>query len=166
MASGDTVLRSIALAGTKTLAGDLGLDRDRYLSAEIEPWRAACPTERAAAGGRVRIVEPVVVPQGVDPLRPPGRSGSRGPASLKRSWNSHLQGAILATGQLLAARGETAMRTGIATRRDESHRVLRLKVFGSATHGTSFDPATSTADFLMEFDRSCGSGCLRRPFAF
>jgi len=58
------------------------------------------------------------------------------------------------------------MRTGIATRRDESHRVLRLKVFGSATHGTSFDPATSTADFLMEFDRSCGSGCLRRPFAF
>ena len=30
--------------------------------------------------------------------------------------------------------------------------VLRLEVFGSAARGTDFDPATSDADFLVEFD--------------
>ena len=30
--------------------------------------------------------------------------------------------------------------------------VIRLEVFGSAARGTDFDPATSDADFLVEFD--------------
>ena len=32
--------------------------------------------------------------------------------------------------------------------------VIRLEVFGSAARGTDFDPATSDADFLVEFDPS------------
>ena len=30
--------------------------------------------------------------------------------------------------------------------------VVRLEIFGSAARGTDFDPATSDADFLVEFD--------------
>ena len=30
--------------------------------------------------------------------------------------------------------------------------VMRLEVFGSAARGADFDPATSDADFLVEFD--------------
>ncbi|MDE0695166.1 MAG: hypothetical protein OXH76_04945 [Boseongicola sp.] len=60
----------------------------------------------------------------------------------------------------------------MATRRGEiaelcrSHRGLRHEVFGSAAHGTGFDPASSDADFLAEFGKSSGSGGLRRHFAF
>src|SRR5437899_12800591 len=32
------------------------------------------------------------------------------------------------------------------------HHVRRLEVFGSVARGTDFDPATSDADFLVEFD--------------
>ena len=46
----------------------------------------------------------------------------------------------------------------IASRRDEivaicrRYRVSRLEVFGSAARGTDFDPETSDADFLYEFE--------------
>ncbi|MYA87021.1 MAG: DNA polymerase III subunit beta [Boseongicola sp. SB0662_bin_57] len=64
------------------------------------------------------------------------------------------------------------MHAEIATRRDEiaelcrGHRVLRLEVFGSAARGTDFDPVSSDADFLVQFDMSGGSGGLRRHFGF
>ena len=64
------------------------------------------------------------------------------------------------------------MHAGIVTQRDEiaepcrSHRVLRLEFFGTTACGTSFDPATSEADFLAEFDESRGSRGLSRHFAF
>lgn len=32
--------------------------------------------------------------------------------------------------------------------------VVRLEVFGSAARGTDFDPASSDADFLVEFDKA------------
>lgn len=32
------------------------------------------------------------------------------------------------------------------------HHVRRLEVFGSAARGTDFDPASSDADFLVEFE--------------
>ena len=50
------------------------------------------------------------------------------------------------------------MHTGVADRKDEiaalcrRHRVLRLELFGSAARGTDFDPETSDADFLVEFE--------------
>ena len=34
--------------------------------------------------------------------------------------------------------------------------VARLEVFGSAARGTDFDPQTSDADFLVEFDPDSG----------
>ena len=34
--------------------------------------------------------------------------------------------------------------------------MTRLEVFGSAARGTDFDPQTSDADFLVEFDPDCG----------
>lgn len=34
--------------------------------------------------------------------------------------------------------------------------VARLEVFGSAAHGTDFDPQSSDADFLVEFDPDSG----------
>ena len=46
----------------------------------------------------------------------------------------------------------------IAERMDEiagicrRHRVSRLELFGSAARGTDFDPETSDADFLVEFE--------------
>jgi uncharacterized protein len=33
----------------------------------------------------------------------------------------------------------------------QRHHILRLEVFGSAARATDFDPATSDADFLVEF---------------
>ncbi len=54
----------------------------------------------------------------------------------------------------------------IAEKRDElavicrRYDVVRLEVFGSAARGTDFDPATSDADFLVEFD----SESTLRPF--
>ncbi len=34
--------------------------------------------------------------------------------------------------------------------------VARLEIFGSASRGTDFDPQTSDADFLVEFNRDSG----------
>lgn len=36
--------------------------------------------------------------------------------------------------------------------------IRRLEVFGSAARGTDFDPATSDADFLVEFDAAAKNG--------
>lgn len=38
------------------------------------------------------------------------------------------------------------------------HRIRRLEVFGSAARGSDFDPATSDADFLVEFDAAAKQG--------
>ena len=39
--------------------------------------------------------------------------------------------------------------------------VQRLEVFGSAARGTDFDPATSDADFLVEFSVESGPPSLK-----
>lgn len=44
--------------------------------------------------------------------------------------------------------------------------VVRLGVFGSAAHGTDFDPLHSDADFLVEFRRPDGRAPLRQYFDF
>lgn len=50
------------------------------------------------------------------------------------------------------------MHAAIANKREElaelcrCYGVARLEVFGSAARGTDFDPQTSDADFLVEFD--------------
>ena len=44
------------------------------------------------------------------------------------------------------------------------YRVLRLEVFGSAARGTDFDPATSDADFLVEFSAEAGQPSLKTFF--
>ena len=50
------------------------------------------------------------------------------------------------------------MHAAIADKKDElvelcrRYDVVRLEVFGSAARGADFDPATSDADFLVEFD--------------
>lgn len=44
------------------------------------------------------------------------------------------------------------------------YRVARLDVFGSAARGDDFDPATSDADFLVEFQPSSGLGPLEEFF--
>ena len=50
------------------------------------------------------------------------------------------------------------MHAAIADKREElaelcrQYDVARLEVFGSAARGTDFDPETSDADFLVEFD--------------
>lgn len=38
------------------------------------------------------------------------------------------------------------------------HPVRRLEVFGSAARGTDFDPASSDADFLVEFEPAAKRG--------
>ena len=42
--------------------------------------------------------------------------------------------------------------------------VRRLEVFGSAARGVDFDPATSDADFLVDFDPPVGMSPLRQLF--
>ncbi|WP_288048268.1 nucleotidyltransferase domain-containing protein [Acidiphilium sp.] len=42
--------------------------------------------------------------------------------------------------------------------------VVRLEVFGSAARGTDFDPASSDADFLVEFDKAGGLSPLDQFF--
>lgn len=42
--------------------------------------------------------------------------------------------------------------------------VRRLEVFGSAARGTDFDPATSDADFLVEFEPGSGLSPLEQFF--
>ena len=64
------------------------------------------------------------------------------------------------------------MHAEIAVRRDEiaeicrNYRVLRLEIFGPAARGTDFEPASSDADFLVAFEKSRGSGGLKRHFGF
>ena len=54
------------------------------------------------------------------------------------------------------------MQATIADKKDElaklcrRYGVARLEVFGSAARGTDFDPQTSDADFLVEFDPDSG----------
>ncbi len=54
------------------------------------------------------------------------------------------------------------MQAAIADKREElaelcrRYGVARLEVFGSAAHGTDFDPQTSDADFLVEFKPDSG----------
>jgi hypothetical protein len=43
---------------------------------------------------------------------------------------------------------------------------VRPEVFGSAAHGTDFDPLHSDADFLVEFRRADGRAPLRQYFDF
>lgn len=47
----------------------------------------------------------------------------------------------------------------------QQHHVQRLEVFGSAARATDFDPATSDADFLVEFEPGAKRG-LESYFAF
>ncbi len=42
--------------------------------------------------------------------------------------------------------------------------VVRLEVFGSAARGADFDPATSDADFLVEFDPDSNLRPFHRHF--
>ncbi len=44
--------------------------------------------------------------------------------------------------------------------------VARLEVFGSAAHGTDFDPLHSDAYFLVEFRRADGRAPLRQYLDF
>ena len=54
------------------------------------------------------------------------------------------------------------MHAAIADKKDElaelcrRYGVARLEVFGSAARGADFDPQTSDADFLVEFDPDSG----------
>ena len=54
------------------------------------------------------------------------------------------------------------MHTAIADKREElaelcrRYDVVRLEIFGSAARGTDFDPQTSDADFLVEFNPDSG----------
>ena len=40
----------------------------------------------------------------------------------------------------------------------QRHQIRRLEVFGSAARATDFDPATSDADFLVEFEPGAKRG--------
>lgn len=60
------------------------------------------------------------------------------------------------------------MHDEIAQRTDEigaicrRYRVSRLELFGSAAKGTDFDPETSDADFLVDFEPPLLPGIARR----
>lgn len=64
------------------------------------------------------------------------------------------------------------MHRAIAEKREDLARlcrrydVTRLEVFGSAARGTDFDPETSDADFLVEFDPSSNLPPFDRYFDF
>ena len=64
------------------------------------------------------------------------------------------------------------MHAAIADKRDElvalcrRYRVARLEVFGSAARGTDFDPASSDADFLVEFGIHDDRKPLQQYFGF
>ena len=64
------------------------------------------------------------------------------------------------------------MHAEIANRRNEiaeicrGYGVERLEIFGSAARGTDFDPATSDADFLVEFEPSREPKTLGELFEF
>jgi len=44
--------------------------------------------------------------------------------------------------------------------------VRRLEIFGSAARAADFNPKTSDADFLVEFDRESGNSPLAQFFGF
>lgn len=62
------------------------------------------------------------------------------------------------------------MHAAIADKREElaelcrCYGVARLEVFGSAARGTDFDPQTSDADFLVEFDPDSGIAPFDQSF--
>lgn len=62
------------------------------------------------------------------------------------------------------------MHAAIANKRTElgelcrRYGVARLEVFGSAARGTDFDPQTSDADFLVEFDPNSGLALFNQFF--
>lgn len=64
------------------------------------------------------------------------------------------------------------MHAAIADRKEElaeicrSHGVIRLEVFGSVARGVDFDPDSSDADFLVEFDIRSAPATLDRYFDF
>ena len=64
------------------------------------------------------------------------------------------------------------MHTVIADKKEElaelcrNHGVIRLEVFGSAARGTDFDPDSSDADFLVEFDHRSAPVTLDHYFDF
>jgi hypothetical protein len=64
------------------------------------------------------------------------------------------------------------MHAEIADKRDalialcKRYDVARLEVFGSAARGTDFDPATSDADFLVEFKTGSALAPLEQFFGF
>ena len=64
------------------------------------------------------------------------------------------------------------MHTAIADKKDElaelcrRYDVARLEVFGSAARGTDFDPETSDADFIVEFDPDGGLRPFEQYFDF
>jgi len=69
-----------------------------------------------------------------------------------------------------AETGVRDMHTAIADKREElagicrRYGVTRLEVFGSAARGADFDPETSDADFLVEFDPQSGLNALEQYF--
>lgn len=64
------------------------------------------------------------------------------------------------------------MHAAIADKRGElvelcrRYRVARLEVFGSAARATDFDPQTSDADFLVEFELDDGRARLQQYLGF
>ena len=64
------------------------------------------------------------------------------------------------------------MHAVIADKREElvelcrRHGVVRLEVFGSAARAADFDPQTSDADFLVEFDPQSAPATLDQYFDF
>ena len=64
------------------------------------------------------------------------------------------------------------MHAAISDKKDElaelcrCYGVARLEVFGSAARGTDFDPRSSDADFLVEFDLRNAPATLDRYFDF
>lgn len=64
------------------------------------------------------------------------------------------------------------MHSAIADKKEElaavcrHYGVTRLEVFGSAARGTDFDPQTSDADFLVEFDPGAGLTPFDQFFGF
>ena len=64
------------------------------------------------------------------------------------------------------------MHAAIADKREDltelcrRYGVARLEVFGSAARATDFDPQTSDADFLVEFDPRRAPATLDRYFDF
>ena len=69
-------------------------------------------------------------------------------------------------------KGKVIMHAAIADKKDElaelcrRYGVSRLEVFGSAARGVDFDPETSDADFLVEFNPHSGLAPFDQYFDF